>query len=186
MNNKCECGCGGLVNIARENNKLRGWIKGKPLRFITHHNFKGRKTNRVKGPYGYIMATCLSHPRTTKWGYVMEHILITEKSLGKYLPPKAEVHHVNGDRADNQPENLVICDNPGYHRFLHRRQEAFNNCGHANWLRCRYCKENDDPSNMYVWFRGVYGYQAHHRECNRKYGRSKYIPKARIRALGKE
>ncbi len=39
---------------------------------------------------------------------VGEHVLICERILGRKLPPGAEVHHVNGQPADNTLTNLVI------------------------------------------------------------------------------
>lgn len=36
----CACGCGQITNIAPQNRKARGWIKGEPLTFIIHHNFR--------------------------------------------------------------------------------------------------------------------------------------------------
>lgn len=52
-------------------------------------------------------------------GGVPEHIAVAELSLGHRLPEGAEVHHVNGVKHDNRPCNLVICQDAGYHLFLH-------------------------------------------------------------------
>jgi hypothetical protein len=56
---------------------------------------------------------------------VYEHVLLAEKALGKPLPAKAVVHHMNGKPADNHTYfNLVICPNQDYHLLLHRRAKA--------------------------------------------------------------
>jgi len=40
--------------------------------------------------------------------YVFEHRIIMEQVLGRYLVDGEEVHHRNGDRADNSVENLEL------------------------------------------------------------------------------
>jgi hypothetical protein len=115
---------------------------------------------------GYIAVWMPDHPRATPDGYVYEHLVVAERSLGKPLPKKAQVHHVNEIKGDNAPGNLVICEDAAYHQLLHRRRDAWLACGHADWRKCPFCQQWDDPAHMYVNKR-----HAIHRACKRAYDR---------------
>lgn len=99
-----------------------------------------------------------------------EHILVAERALGKPLPDGAIVHHVNEDRLDNRPPNLVICPSDAYHRLLHQRMRALAACGNANWQKCKYCGKYDDPALM-VRRKRNHGRSDNfvHRECRNAY-----------------
>lgn len=171
----CQCGCGGKTSIATQTHHSRGLVKGEPRRFIYGHNTRGENSPTWKGgrPKSgiYPMVFAPDHPHAMKKGYVLEHLVIASKALGKPLPPKAQVHHVNRDPRDNRPENLVICEDAAFHRLLHRRQDALEASGHADWKKCHFCKQWDDPSNLYNHPNGRH---AHHRACVNAYARSRY------------
>jgi hypothetical protein len=108
------------------------------------------------------------HPQAVNGKYVAEHKLKAEKALGKILPNKAVIHHVDGNRHNNKNENIVICDSQSYHLLIHQRARAYNACGNAKWLRCRYCKKYDDPKNLYIKERNNGNGYSHirHRKCH--------------------
>jgi hypothetical protein len=131
-------GCGGhgnrrgLCNLHR----MRLRSHGDPLKTVT----RPRGTGSVRTD-GYVMHEIGKRA-------VLEHVLVAERALGKPLPPGAQVHHVDEDRRNNAPRNLVICDSAAYHQLLHQRTRAYRASGHADWRKCHICQRYDDLANL--------------------------------------
>lgn len=75
-------------------------------------------TNMFK-QHGYVKRKVTEHPYSDKRGYVMEHRLVVEENLGKFLPKHAVIHHKNGIRDDNRLENLEIIQEQAKHAKSH-------------------------------------------------------------------
>lgn len=67
-----------------------------------------RKKRGWRMDRGYVMVFDPSHPNARKDGYVSQHIHVMAAKLGRPLERFEEVHHKNGIRHDNRPENLEL------------------------------------------------------------------------------
>lgn len=67
----------------------------------------------------YIRERAPNHPFADGEGRVQKHKLVLEKLLGRYLLPSEEAHHINLNRSDNRPENLILFINRSAHRRFH-------------------------------------------------------------------
>ena len=86
---------------------------------------------------------------------------IARRALGKKLPRGSEVHHIDKDPSNNSNDNLVLCQDKSYHKFLHQRANAYYACGNPNWRKCSFCGKHDDPKNLYI-YKGI----CYHRKCS--------------------
>ena len=108
----------------------------------------------------YLCEFAPNHPRATKEGYVRTHILVAEKKLGRYLKPEECVHHIDEDKYNNSPDNLMVFKTVADHSAFHKGVKAV--CDGDVWYCpdkriydkeiCPICGENykDKKANMCI------------------------------------
>jgi hypothetical protein len=57
---------------------------------------------------GYRVITAPSNPNSWSNGSMLEHRFVAELTIGRFLNPWEDVHHKNGNKRDNSPENLEV------------------------------------------------------------------------------
>lgn len=96
---------------------------------------RGDKTNRWKGGISYRKGYGV-YRSTINGKRMYLHRIIAEQSLGRALLTDEHVHHIDRDKANNEPANLLVlnCDD---HNRLHRAIEGgfVSAEQQKNWLR---------------------------------------------------
>jgi hypothetical protein len=86
------------------------------------------QTTRQRKPIGSRMIDGDGYARikvvagTGRWR--PEHFIVAERSLGRALSKGEVVHHIDGDRANNEPQNLFVCRDRSHHNEVHRSEAA--------------------------------------------------------------
>jgi hypothetical protein len=101
------------------------------------------------------------------------HRIKAESVLGRNLADDEHVHHIDGNKLNNENRNLLICKHE-YHSLLHQRMRAMDACGNPEWRKCKFCGEYDDTTNLYIHPTRT---EASHLSCRRKYEATKRINK---------
>jgi hypothetical protein len=78
------------------------------------------KGGKITTSGGYILIQKKSHPHANCMGYVLEHRLVMEEKIERYLDQSELVHHINDIRDDNRIENLMLVDR-STHNVLHKQ-----------------------------------------------------------------
>lgn len=96
---------------------------------ISEAHKQGGIGHKKKRGDGYIAIYFPDHPKASKDGYIMEHILVMEALIGRHLKDDECVHHIDENRQNNKKENLelmTISEHMSYHsakRHKERRDD---------------------------------------------------------------
>ncbi|MDD4802631.1 MAG: hypothetical protein PHF24_06805 [Syntrophomonas sp.] len=100
------------------------------LSCATSSNNLGRKGEKAKNwrgglihrKDGYIEVYAPDHPMAHKDGYIYEHRLVEKNKHPFTFPSALPVHHLNGLKNDNRPENIKMIRSQSAHMKLHHQE----------------------------------------------------------------
>lgn len=82
-------------------------------------------SERLRTAHGYVLVRvspdhprAFGPPRLRRFKYAYEHDIVMETAIGRTLKKDEVVHHLNGIRDDNRPENLAL-ESRSYHAREH-------------------------------------------------------------------
>jgi len=92
------------------------WVK--KFNFIKHpvgsKGMKREKCHRWKGGKTIVNGYIVIYENGHK--YIPEHRIIAEKCLGRKLLQKEVIHHIDGNRTNNNPQNLYLFPSNNEHK----------------------------------------------------------------------
>lgn len=156
----CMCGCGNTTPLAAATNARDNTLRGEHVQYLNGHKRRANEKARGgRGKYGYgkfktksgyIYQTIASIPkedvplianmvvRSRGDFAILEHRYVMAKLLGRPLTEKENVHHKNGRRDDNSPENLELWSKP-----QPNGRRVSDVCQHCHGTGLAYPQESD-------------------------------------------
>jgi len=99
-------------------------------KFLRENSSQWKGGKHLKNGYTFVMIDVLPPDSQamarlmTKGKYIAEHRIVAAMIEGRPLQTDEVVHHVNGEKSDNRPENLIVtrrADHSMEHREIERR-----------------------------------------------------------------
>ena len=109
------------------------------------------KYKQVCGQYG--------NPMANSNGVILEHRFIMSKKIGRFLEKDEIVHHINGDRTDNSPENLRLMNRKDHNKLHGELVKSFT------YEVCSYCGKTFKRETRNIKFKKESGQKNFY--CNR-------------------
>jgi transposase-like protein len=151
--------------------KQFGWGRDKPRFWLKRWGIDRRPVGFQKGNkpanyigkrsdgYGYVLVHAPDHPSADKHGCVREHRLVMENIAGRRLKRNELVHHKDGNKSNNSPENLEIMENPDHTKHHNPRTgtglgviecaECHQTVNHFAKGMCKKCHQKIAARNRY-------------------------------------
>lgn len=101
---------GHKINNGRKHTATQRKERSQRCQGKNNPNYKGRRKCL------YIQIQRKDHPYADKLGYVYLHRLIVEAIIGRYLPKEQEVHHLDENKLNNNPANLMLFSSKSAHK----------------------------------------------------------------------
>ena len=79
----------------------------------------------------YLYAVVKGHPGASKYGYILYHRVVMQNHLGRLLMANEVVHHIDGNKFNNDISNLELMDSKRHaklHKLKHGRKYVLLKC----------------------------------------------------------
>lgn len=85
---------------------------------VKNGNWKGGRTVMSSGYVGVRVPD--GHHLRMNNGYAYEHRMVAEEKLGRKLGSEEIVHHIDGNKTNNSPDNIEVLKTRFHHKVEHR------------------------------------------------------------------
>ena len=135
--------------------KFMAWDKSK---------IKTRQgTSGIYKQNGYVYAKAPYHPFCNSRGYVREHRLVYENSIGRYLTRDEIIHHIDVNRSNNELSNLELTTYKEHYikeHFIGRKEDGtfMNNEPIFDDVKYRLYDREKQTTKIYTLRKLIYTY----------------------------
>lgn len=100
---------------------------------------------------GYKKIKLKGHPSANSWGFMLEHRYVMEKKIGRPLTPKESVHHLDHNKLNNHPDNLLLTTRKD-HAIAHAHDDLreMGVLDPVNFKICHCCEKIKSRKDFYT------------------------------------